>query len=238
MERLRGVIPRLDPPPAMKESPALATKIGESFVDTLKKLHGLDWRALGFSDFGKPDGYIQRQVQGWARRWRDARLDDIPDLDWLAAWLDEKRPPESGAALIHNDLKYDNLVLAADDLTRVIGVLDWEMSTVGDPLMDVGTALGYWVEAGDSPPLQMVRLCCTTLPGSFTRRQIAERYGVEPERMRFYFTFAMFKNAIVGQQIYVRFVKGLTKDPRFAALGQLVPILAKEGRAAAEGKPF
>jgi aminoglycoside phosphotransferase (APT) family kinase protein len=234
MERVRGVIVRLDPPAALKESPALVTRIGHSFVDELAKLHALDWRALGFGDLGKPDGYVERQVSGWARRWRDAKTDEIPDMEWLAAWLDAHRPKESGAALIHNDFKYDNLVLAEDDLTRIIGVLDWEMSTIGDPLMDLGTAVGYWVEAGDPQPLLMVRMCATTLPGSLTRRQIVERYGVEPQQMLFYYCFAVWKTAVVAQQIYYRYHQGLTNDPRFVALFGAVQILAATARRAAD----
>jgi aminoglycoside phosphotransferase (APT) family kinase protein len=234
MERLRGVIPRLDPPAAMKNAPALVTCIGESFVDNLKRLHALDWRALGLGDLGKPDGYVERQVSGWARRWRDARTEEVADMEWMAAWLEARIPKESGAALIHNDYKYDNLVLAEDDLTRIVGVLDWEMSTIGDPLMDLGTTLSYWVEATDPGPLQMVRVCPTTLPGSLTRAEIMSRYGVDPDRMVFYYCFALWKNATVGQQIYARFLKGLTKDPRFAAIGQLIPVLAALARATAE----
>ncbi len=234
MERLRGVIPRVDPPAALKESPELVTRIGESFVDNMKRLHALDWRALGFGDLGKPDGYVERQVSGWSRRWRDAKTKDVPDMTWLGSWLDERRPKESGAALIHNDLKYDNLVLDAGDLTRIIGVLDWEMSTIGDPLMDLGTALGYWVEAGDSQPMQMARMCATTLPGSLTRAQIIERYGADPDPMLFYYAFALFKTSVVAQQIYLRFHQGLTKDPRFLVIEHAVQVLSEAGRRAAE----
>jgi aminoglycoside phosphotransferase (APT) family kinase protein len=236
MERLRGVIPRLDPPREWKENPSLVTRTGESCVDNLRRLHELDWRALGFE--GKPEGYVERQVSGWHKRWRDSKIDEVPDMEWMAEWLHARLPKESGAALIHNDYKYDNLVFAEDDLTRIIGVLDWEMSTVGDPMMDLGTALGYWVEAGDPGPVQMVRLCATTIPGSLTRHQIMARYGVSPDQMLFYYCFALWKNATVGQQIYYRFHHGLTKDPRFEAIGQLVPVLASLARQVAESGRF
>jgi len=236
MERLRGVIPRLDPPQEWKDSPALVTQVGESLVDNLKRLHQLDWRALGFE--GKPEGYVERQVSGWAKRWNDSKIDEVPDMEWMAEWLCSRLPKQSGAALIHNDYKYDNIVFAAEDPTKIIGVLDWEMSTIGDPMMDLGTALGYWVEAGDPGPVQMVRLCATTIPGSLTRNQIMQRYGVEPDQMLFYYCFALWKNATVGQQIYFRFHQGLTKDPRFAALGQLVPVLASLARQVAESGRF
>jgi aminoglycoside phosphotransferase (APT) family kinase protein len=234
MERLRGVIPRVEGTPEMRESPALCTRLGESLVDTLKRLHQLDWRALGLGDFGKPQGYVERQVSGWARRWKDARIDEVPDMEWMSEWLHARLPKESGAALIHNDFKYDNLVLDEGNLARIIGVLDWEMATIGDPLMDLGTALGYWVQADDPGPLQMARMCATTLPGSLTRAQLAERYGVEPAKMRFYFCFALWKTATVAQQIYLRFKQGLTQDPRFEGIGMMVPILAASAREAAE----
>jgi aminoglycoside phosphotransferase (APT) family kinase protein len=233
MERIRGVIPRVEGTPEMRESPSLVTKIGESFVDTLKQLHDLDWRALGFGDFGKPEGYVERQVSGWARRWKDARIDEVPDMEWMTEWLHARIPKESGAALIHNDFKYDNLVLEEGNLSRIIGVLDWEMSTIGDPLMDLGTALGYWVEPTDPQVMQMARFCATTLPGSLTRQQIMQRYGVEPAQMKFYFCFALWKTATVGQQIYFRFRQGLTKDPRFEGIGMMVPVLAAAAREAA-----
>jgi aminoglycoside phosphotransferase (APT) family kinase protein len=238
MERVRGVIPRVDGTAELRASPELVTRLGHSFVDTMKRLHALDWHALGFGDFGKPDGYIERQVNGWARRWRDARTSDVPDVDFLAAWLDEKRPPESGATLIHNDFKYDNLVLDAADQSRVVGVLDWEMSTIGDPLMDLGTALGYWVEASDPQIFVMLRMCCTTLPGSLSRHEIIRLYGADPARMLFYYVFALFKTAVVAQQIYFRWKQGLTKDPRFAVIDQAVAAMAATGRRAVEAGTF
>jgi aminoglycoside phosphotransferase (APT) family kinase protein len=233
MERLRGVIPRVEGTPEMRESPALVRKMGECFVDTLKKLHELDWRALGFGDFGKPEGYVERQVTGWARRWKDARIDEVPDMEWMTEWLHARIPRESGAALIHNDFKYDNLVFDEKEPARIIGVLDWEMSTIGDPLMDLGTAVGYWVESTDPQPMQMARMCATTLPGSFTRAEILQRYGVPPERMQFYFCFALWKTATVAQQIYFRFKQGLTKDARFEGIGMMVPFLAAAARESA-----
>ena len=169
---------------------------------TWRELHALDYRAAGLGDLGKPDGYVERQVRGWAERYRNARTDDIPDMEFLERWLAEHMPKESGAALIHNDYKYDNLVLAPDDLTRIIGVLDWEMSTVGDPLMDLGTALGYWVEADDPPPLQAVRMCATTLPGSLTRasswRDIRSAPARDIANILFYYCFALFKTCRRG----------------------------------------
>jgi aminoglycoside phosphotransferase (APT) family kinase protein len=237
MQRIVGVILRKDPPPSLLP-PDVARGLGEAFVDNLARLHTLDYRAAGLGDLGKPEGYVERQVRGWAERYKNARTDDIPDMDFVEQWLTANLPRESGAALIHNDYKYDNLVLAADDLTRIVGLLDWEMSTVGDPLMDLGTALSYWVQADDPPPLQAVRFCATTVPGSLTRQQIAERYaqrtGAGISNIVFYYCFALFKNAGVAQQIYARYQQGLTKDERFALMIMGVRVLAQTARAAIE----
>ena len=237
MQRIVGVILRKDPPPSLLP-PDVARGLGFAFIDNLATLHQLDYRAAGLGDLGKPDGYNERQVRGWAERYRNARTDDIADMEFVERWLSERIPRESGAALIHNDYKYDNIVLDPSDLTRLVGLLDWEMSTIGDPLMDFGTALGYWVEATDPPPLQAVRFCATTVPGSLTRRELAARYhertGADIDHILFYYCFALFKTAGVAQQIYYRYKQGLTKDERFAAMIFGVQVLAGTARAAIE----
>ena len=157
MERRRGVILRRQLPPGLDIDPPTARRLSTALIDNLADLHALDYQAAGLGDLGKPEGYVTRQVTGWTERYAKARTDDLPAMDRVARWLAERMPPESGPALIHNDYKYDNLVLDPDDLTRIVAVLDWEMATVGDPLMDLGTTLGYWVEAGDPPPLRRCR---------------------------------------------------------------------------------
>ncbi len=243
MERLAGVVVRLDPPaelvagPDAADAPHRVRALGELFIDGLAQLHTLDWAALGLSDLGHPEGYIARQVQGWTERYRAAKTDDIPDMDWLAAWLDERKPKEVGACLIHNDYKYDNVVLDPS-LTSIVGVLDWEMSTIGDPLMDLGTTLAYWVQADDPDGLLAIRFCATTLPGSLTRQELVERYAAarkfSPPDLLFYYCFALYKTAGVAQQIYVRWKEGLTTDARFAAMLTGVKILSESARRSAE----
>jgi aminoglycoside phosphotransferase (APT) family kinase protein len=153
----------------------------------------------------------------------------------VAAWLAEHLPPEQTPALIHNDFKFDNLILSPG-LDEITGVLDWEMSTLGDPRMDLGTSLSYWVEATDPQPLQMQRFGPTTLPGMMTRRELAARYGEVSGRdlgdIVFYFVYGLFKTAVVAQQIYYRYVQGLTKDPRFAAMIHGVRLLAEHAKQA------
>lgn len=181
---------------------------------------------------------MTRQVAGWTKRYADARTDDVPAVDEIAAWLAAHLANERGASLIHNDYKFDNLVLDPADWSRIIGVLDWEMATIGDPLMDLGTALSYWTQADDAPELQGFRFGPTTLPGMPTRRELAARSFAEsarpPEDLRFYYVFALFKNIGVAQQIYFRWKQGLTQDPRFAVFLDGVRALAGQASRAIE----
>jgi aminoglycoside phosphotransferase (APT) family kinase protein len=231
MERIPGVILRQAPPAGLTLPPPVTRRLCEAFIDNLARLHQLDFAAIGLADLGRPAGYVERQVSGWSERYRLARTDDIPEVEQIAGWLKARLPEESGAALIHNDYKYDNLVLDADDLTRIRGVLDWEMSTLGDPLMDLGTALGYWVEPGDSDEMKALAFGPTALPGSLTRRELAERYADKTGRaapdLLFYYCFALFKTAVVVQQIYYRYRQGLTRDQRFGALIAGVRVLSQ-----------
>jgi aminoglycoside phosphotransferase (APT) family kinase protein len=238
MERIVGVILRKDPPRELTIDAGLAQRMAEGLFDNLAAIHAVDWQAAGLADLGKPEGYVQRQVAGWTKRYVDSQTDEIPEVLAASAWLAAHIPASPPATLIHNDYKYDNVVLDANDLTRVVGVLDWEMSTIGDPLMDLGTALSYWIEAGDPPEVQVWRMGPTNLPGSPTRRELAARYGERTGRdvsgIGFHYAFALFKNAVVLQQIYYRYKQGLTKDERFGALIHAVRVLARAAAAATE----
>src|ERR1700733_7771331 len=218
MERVRGVILRARLPEGLVLDEPTLKRVSESTCDTLAEIHGIDWRAAGLGELGKPEGYVERQVKGWAERYKKARTDDVPQVERLGAWLEEHRPAESGATLVHNDFKYDNLVLAPG-LGRVVAVLDWEMATLGDPLMDLGTALGYWIEQDDPPVFQVTVFGPTNRPGSLTRVQFAERWsratGRDASDVLFYYAFALFKLAVVAQQLYKRWVDGLTKEGRY-----------------------
>jgi aminoglycoside phosphotransferase (APT) family kinase protein len=231
MKRIRGVILRKDPPEGLELPPDLVRRLGESFLDNLATLHGIDYAAIGLADLGKPVGYVERQVTGWIKRYYGSQTDNLPEVEPISKWLTANMPPESGAALVHNDYKFDNVVLAADDLTRIAGVLDWEMSTIGDPLMDLGTTISYWIDTADPPDLQLIRWGPTTLPGSLTRADLtaryAERTGRDVSHMPFYLAFAYFKTAVIAQQIYYRFHKGLTQDARFAFFIEATKILLR-----------
>ena len=230
MERRRGIILRGKPPADRPIPPELVRRLCETLVDSMAQLHALDYHAAGLDDLAKPQGYIERQVTGWTKRYHDARTDDVPDLERTIVWLAANRPAESAAAtLIHNDFKFDNFVLDPDDLTRIVAVLDWEMATLGDPLMDLGTTLAYWTEPSDPAPLHQFIVGPTTQPGSMTRRDLVERYGQTTGRdttnMLFCYVCGLFKVAVIAQQIYARYVRGMTQDARFAGFNHVVAAL-------------
>ena len=238
MERVEGLIlraPRAGGPggaPALP--PETARRLALALIENLARLHVLDWRAAGLGELGRPEGYAARQARGWAERWRGAQTDEVAEIDEVAAWLQANVPPEAGAALVHNDYKHDNLVLDPEDPTRIRAVLDWEMATIGDPLLDLGTTLGYWVEAGDPEELRRFAFGPTALPGTPGRAALARHYAAASGRdlpaLAFYYAFGLFKIAVIAQQIYYRFRQGLTRDPRFAAL---LPAIRTLGRQAA-----
>ena len=231
MKPIPGIILHRDPPPGLDFSPAIARRLSESFIDNLAVLHRLDYQAIGLADLGKPEGYLQRQVAGWLERYAGSQTQEYPEVKGIADWMTQHIPAAQGAALIHNDYKYDNAVLAADDIAKIVGLLDWEMSTIGDPLTDLGTTLAYWIDTDDPDDLQAIRWGPTNAPGSFTRSQIVDRYAQKTGRdvlnIAFYLTFARFKLAVIVQQIYFRFHQGLTKDQRFASMPRLIQSLLR-----------
>ena len=236
MERVPGVILRDRPPSGVTLDEGAMRGVCLALVDTLAELHGVDWRAAGLEGLGRPEGYVERQVSGWIGRWERAKTDDVPEMDAAAAWLAAHRPPETEATLIHGDYKYDNLVLDPGDLSRVRAVLDWEMATIGDPLMDLGTTLGYWAEPGDPPEFKVFGL--THLPGNLDRQGVADRYGAATGRdvsgVLFYFVYGLFKVGVIAQQIYARFKAGKTRDPRFAGLLHVVHACGRMAARAVE----
>jgi aminoglycoside phosphotransferase (APT) family kinase protein len=228
MERVPGVILRGPAPAGVDLDVATMERLTAAFVETFAGIHAVDLGAAGLDDLGRPEGYVQRQVDGWARRYAAARTGDVPALEQTITWLQEHRPPESGASLIHNDFKYDNLVLDPADLGTVRAVLDWEMATVGDPLMDLGTSLAYWVQA-DDPPVFLAIAGPTARPGSLTRAGLVEAYaaasGREVADPVFYYAYGLFKVAVIVQQIYYRYHQGHTRDQRFAGLDMMAALL-------------
>jgi aminoglycoside phosphotransferase (APT) family kinase protein len=239
MDRIRGVIVRKAPPAGFDTSPDRMRAMGHALIDGLADLHAIDHVKVGLGDFGRPDGYVERQVKGWAKRYEDSKTDDIPDVLAAAWWLEERIPTSPAPTVLHNDWKYDNLVWDETDEARIVGVLDWEMSTIGDPLMDLGTALSYWVEGGDSDEMRALAFGPTMLEGSPSRLELAERYakrtGRPIETLPFYLVFALFKTAVVAQQIYARYKRGVTADERFGAFIVAVRLLSSRAMEIANG---
>lgn len=238
MERVEGVILRAKDASKLLNnvSAEMMRKMSEALCDNLVDLHAIDivstdWQQPALVNIGKPEGYIQRQVEGWNKRYTASQTDEIPAMDSLVNWLKANLPAEGKPALIHNDYKYDNLVLNADDWSDILAVLDWEMATVGDPLMDLGTTLSYWAEANDGMFEKGFNL--SWLPGNLSRQEFAERYaeksGRDVSNILYFYVFGLFKNSVVIQQIYSRYKKGLTKDERFAELIFGVKALSKKG---------
>jgi len=238
MRPIRGVILRKDPPPGLQFSANAARRLSESLIDNLARLHRIDYGSIGLADLGKPQGYLERQVRGWIERYHGSRTHDLSEIERISSWMNDHLPPSSDAALIHNDYKYDNVVLDSQDITRIVGVLDWEMCTIGDPLSDLGTALAYWIDPKDPEELQKIRWGPTNFPGSLTRAELVQRYTKAATRdvssMVFYLAFARFKIAVIIQQIYYRYHQGLTKDQRFASMPGLIKNLLLASLRAAE----
>ena len=233
MERVQGVILRGDGSGSgLSLTPELLRATSAALIDNLADLHAVDLVKTGLGSMGKPAGYVERQVRGWTERYLAARTDEVPEIEAAAAWAARNMPEGSGAALVHNDYKYDNVVLDPADPTRVVAVLDWEMATIGDPLMDLGTTLGYWTDPGDPPLLLAHAFGPTHLPGSLSRQEVvaryAERSGRAVDDALFHYVFALVKLAVIIQQIYRRYVDGHTRDPRFAPLIQLVRVLGTQ----------
>ena len=236
MERRRGLIVRFKVPGEIGENLALRRRLSESVVDTLVELHAVNIESSGIVQIGKPAGFVTRQVRGWADRWQRSKTGELAEMDQVIEWLVDRIPADNvvDATIVHNDFKLDNIMLDADDPARVVAVLDWEMCTVGDPLVDVGLFLSYWTmkgASGDSDRNSSLR-ALTNGAGWMTREEIIARYeaktGRDLSRVVFYETFARFKVAVVIQQIYFRYVQGQTRDTRFRNFDGLVRELLQE----------
>jgi len=238
MERVKGVIFRGKDALKLKIPEIQMQQISENLIDNLADLHLLDIEKTDLINLGKPEGYVLRQVEGWIGRYEKSLTDDIPAMIQIAEWLQANMPRPQAPAFLHNDYKYDNVLLNPSDLTEILGVLDWEMSTVGDPLMDLGASLAYWCESNDGDFLKSFNI--TWLAGNLTRNQVVERYANKTGRditdILFYYVFGLYKNTVIMQQIYFRWKAGTTKDPRFAGLIYGIHELSKMAIRAIERK--
>lgn len=241
MNYIRGLVIRREYPPELKLSPEQVRRQLLHFFDVLGELHSVNLAEAGLDDFGRPVGYVRRQVEGWVRRWENAVTRDTVNCDDTIKWLLDHLPPESGrASVIHNDYKLDNVIFSLDDPLRLIGVLDWEMATVGDPVMDLAYTLGYWVQTSDPDWYREARTMPSDVPGAPDRAEILSRFqertGIAVEGFPFYFCFALFRLLVVGQQIYYRYHHGHTKDQRFASFLQKAYVLQRMCRLIISGR--
>jgi len=241
MQRIRGVILRRDFPATLILTPSRVKDLYQRVLKIQYELHTIDYKKIGLDNLGKPDGYVKRQVTGWCERYRAARTPDAPDAEKVMAWLTEHMPDDTKKpGIIHNDFKLDNIVLDESDPLNIVGVLDWEMATIGDPLMDLGSSLAYWIQNDDHPDMQAIRMMPTNAEGAPTREELVKLYselsGLEIGNFDFYYCFGLFRLAAIAQQIYYRYYHGQTKDERFKSMIIGVHVLENAARRIVESK--
>lgn len=229
MEKLVGMIPRANLPKDLVLSASEVRQMCEAAIGKLVELHQLDYQAVGFESYYKGEGYVERQVKGWSNRYRKAKTIDVPSYEEVMEWLIAEMPQDQKASIIHNDFRFDNLVYDPSDVSKVTGVLDWEMATVGDPLMDLGGSLAYWIEANDPYCWRLMRRQPTHIDGMMSRDEVARYYlqkiGREDQSMKYYYVFGMFRLAVIIQQIYYRYFHKQTTNPQFKLFGVAVDML-------------
>lgn len=220
MEKVDGLILRDKLPIDWAFDASYFRELSIQAVDHLLELHQLELEESGLIELGKPEGYVRRQVTGWANRYLNAKTNDLPEMESVAKWLFENQPHHHKTAFIHNDFKYDNMILSESAPLEIRAILDWEMATLGDPLMDLGTSLAYWAEENDPDILKMFGL--TYLPGNFSRQEVISYYAakshISMDHMVFYYAFGLFKVGVIAQQIYQRHSQGFADDLRFVNL--------------------
>jgi aminoglycoside phosphotransferase (APT) family kinase protein len=237
MERRHGIVIRRELPARLAADPAACRRLGENFIDTLAALHSVDYAAAGLAELGHPEGYLERQLRGWVERWEAAETPGRADARRLIELL-QIDPPQSGTpAIVHNDIKLDNCIVGYDDPAQLVAVLDWDMSTLGDPLVDLGQVLALWMNPGE-PHAMSNSTMPTFHPGFPTRAELIERYarttGRDCSRAAWYQTFNVFRYAVIAQQIYARYVRGQTRDERFKNFDMWVDTLVATGTRMAE----
>lgn len=235
MERTEGHLIHNDIPKDWGWGEAEGRALCEEFFTKLVDLHGVDYEAIGLGNFGKPEGYVSRQILGWNRRYEKAWTEDVQKFDDVRDWLEANMPKtERGAAVVHGDYRIDNCILNKDDPTKIEAILDWEISALGDPMMDLGNTLSYWIEADDPEFMHMMVRQPSKAPGMMTRQEILDFYaaksGADVSEFQFYYVYGIFRLAVILQQIYYRFYHGQTDNPRFKDYGQMVNALGELAR--------
>ncbi len=238
MERRHGFVIRTEIPERFRNQPTLNRRIGEMMVDALADLHLVDAEAAGLGDLGRPEGFAGRQLAGWTKRWHAAKEKDLAPVDAVISWLERGLPESGRASIIHNDFKLDNILVGDDDPGTAVAILDWDMCTRGDPLMDLGYLLNFWIEEGDDSRWIGVTGMPTNQPGFASREAAVERYaartGFDCGDVLWYYVFGIFKLVVIIQQIYIRYLRGQTRDQRFAIFGERVEGLAQKAASLAK----
>jgi aminoglycoside phosphotransferase (APT) family kinase protein len=225
MEKVDGIILTEKEARERNITPTGFRKVADTWLDTFVELHQVDYSAAGLESLGKPQGYVGRQVTNWGKQYLAAATEEVPTAEKVMKWMEANQPAAYQYSLIHNDFKYDNIVFADDHWNAVVAVLDWEMCTLGDPLMDLGTSLGYWTTADDPDFMKHGLPSPTVMPGNPSRTELVQQYALKSGRdighLTFYFAYGLFKVAVIAQQIYYRFKNGHTSDMRFARLNEV-----------------
>jgi aminoglycoside phosphotransferase (APT) family kinase protein len=240
MERKRGLVIRKHIPKQFHNDPEVGRRLSEEMVDRLVDFHNVNYHELDLDDLGKPEGFIERQVEGWYGRWQKAKHEDFKVMDDLYNWLRDHIPTSSETTLLHNDYKLDNCMFD-NSLKKMVAIFDWDMATIGDPFSDLGALLAYWYDAKHDPPYMKA---ISTMPTEgiefLTRKELLDRYqsksGRSVHNISFYHTMGLFRLVVIIAQIYIRYVRGQTKDQRFAGLGQMIPLIAQSAMDVATGK--
>ena len=229
MERRHGVVVRRFMPLEFAALPDAPRRMSMALVDALAEFHAVNYQAIGLDDLGEPDGFITRQIEGWYKRWHAAKTEEVADMDSAYTWLKSHQPTTSAYSLVHNDYKLDNIMFDSDDPGKIVGIFDWDMCTLGDPLNDLGALLSYWTEPTD--PKYFLSMATMPTVGFMTRRELVERYAKKSGRsihdINFYHALGLFRLTVIIAQIYIRFHRGQTQDQRFAAFGKMIPLMAR-----------
>ncbi len=240
MEKIEGEILTAKTAHQRAVTPSAFKTISNTWLDTFVAFHQIDYKVVGLDDLGRPEGYVSRQVTNWGKQYLVVETDDVPTAHKVMAWMEEHQPTTYTHALIHNDFKYDNVVFADDSWQHISAILDWEMCTLGDPLMDLGTSLGYWTTQEESEFAKMGIPSPTMMPGNPSRTEIVQQYALKSGRpvdhIIFYYVYGLFKIAVIAQQIYYRFHKGHTSDPKFSQLNKTAELLCKMAWQAVQKK--
>ena len=231
MEKVEGIILNFKEAQKRNIPPANYQTIANTWLDTMVELHSLDYNSCGLENLGRPEGYVERQVTNWGKQYLKAKTDEFPEPEMVMKWMEGNQPTAYDHCLIHNDYKYDNVVFQDDSWSSIQAILDWEMATLGDPLMDLGTSLGYWTVASDHDFVKQGIPSPTLFEGNPLRSEVAQMYaeksGRNIDNLVFYYVYGLFKIAVIAQQIYFRFKKGWTTDPRFANLNKAAELCCK-----------